>query len=189
MSAAADPYVKVYYLIADDERFERVYNNDAALATWLRLLLLADGMWPASAHVPQSCRKSSLALLVEVGLVELSGNGRFRIHGMDAERTKRSEHSSQAAKSRWSGNAPSNAKSNAASNAQTMPLRTEQNRTTQNSSSHAPAGADKHGSKNLENDEERMARYLALRDDPSKSADIRYAAENEVKRLEALRLN
>jgi hypothetical protein len=54
----------------------------------------------------------------------------------------------------------------------------------------SPAAAVvKHGSKNLETDEERMARYLALRDDPSKSADIRYAAENEVKRLEALRLN
>jgi hypothetical protein len=52
-----------------------------------------------------------------------------------------------------------------------------------------PSPREKHGSKNLETDEERMARYLALRDDPSKSADIRYAAENEVKRLQALRPN
>jgi hypothetical protein len=46
----------------------------------------------------------------------------------------------------------------------------------------------KNGSKN-ETDEERLARYLLLRDDPSKSADIRYAAKNEVERLVALRQN
>jgi hypothetical protein len=139
MSAARDPYVKVYYGIADDARFEHVFGNDAALAWWLRLLLIADGTWPASAHIPAACKPKALHSLVEAGLIELMGNHRFRVHGMDAERAKRSEHASQASRSRWSSNAasipvskpPSNATTTAPSNPQNMPTNSDELRRTQ----------------------------------------------------------
>lgn len=127
MSAAKDPYVKVYYRIADDDRFETIYNNDAHLATWLRLLILADGTWPASAPLPQWCKKASLNALVGAGLVELGTGYRYRIHGMDAERSRTAQHASRAANERWSGNAVSNAPSTA----QTMPLNSAQLSSTQ----------------------------------------------------------
>lgn len=81
-------YVRVYYSILDDERFVGVYDTPH-LATWLRLLLVADAMWPATAHLPAGERKASVQVLVEKGLVELFDNGRYRIHGLDAERGKR----------------------------------------------------------------------------------------------------
>jgi hypothetical protein len=71
-------YVRVYYSVVDDERFTGVYDTPH-LATWLRLLLLADAMWPASAYVPATERKASLVVLVKAGLVELLPGGKYRI--------------------------------------------------------------------------------------------------------------
>lgn len=187
MSAARDPYVKVYYRIADDPRFEHVFGNDAALAAWLRLLLIADGAWPATAHIPRSVKASALRVLVDAGLIDVAGD-RYRVHGMDAERAKRSEHASQASRTRWTSNADSNAPGIPPSKAQTMPLNSDELNSSKRSSSQTnspPAGASKNGSKDRENDEERLARYISLRDDESKNADIRHAADTEVKRLTA----
>ena len=83
-------YVRVYYSIVDDERFECVYGTPH-LATWLRLLLLADAMWPASAHIPATERRASLAVLTSCGLIEMLPGGRFRVHGLDSERERRKE--------------------------------------------------------------------------------------------------
>lgn len=82
-------YVRVYYQIIDDGRFERVYCDDAALAAWLRMLLDADALWPASAHLPR-LTKRVLRILTESGLIEITGT-RFRVHGLDAERKRRSD--------------------------------------------------------------------------------------------------
>lgn len=49
----------------------------------------------------------------------------------------------------------------------------------------SPSGDKKNGSKNQETEEERYARYLRLRDDPSQSADIRHAASKAVEQYEA----
>jgi hypothetical protein len=186
MTAARDPYVKVYYRIADDERFGRVYNNDAALATWLRLLILADGMWPAAAPIPRGVKAVAFNLLVDVGLIDLANNGHaYRIHGMDAERGKRSEHASRASRGRWESNPPSNPRGNAPSNAQTMPLNSDHLNSNQRSATHAPAGAAKNGSKTPETDAERLARYRSYIGDKSKSADIREAAAKEVELIES----
>jgi hypothetical protein len=150
MSAAKDPYVKVYYRIADDPRFEHVFYDDAALALWLRLLLLADGTWPASAHIPASSKSRALKLLVDAGLVELVGNHRYRIHGMDAERSRTAEHAARASQARWSGNAPRTPPGNAPSNPQTMPLNSDvlnssQRSASQRISDHAPEARAKNG--------------------------------------------
>jgi hypothetical protein len=83
------PYSRVYWSIVDDEKFRTVFDDDGHLATWLRLLMSADQAWPASANVPAALRKRSLEELVRVKIVDLVPGGRFRIRGLDAERTRR----------------------------------------------------------------------------------------------------
>lgn len=84
-------YSRVYHSIKDDPRFERVWPTDQVLAAWLRLLIEADASYPAPASIPRSCKPSPLAVLVDVGLVELLPNDLYRIHGMATEREQRSE--------------------------------------------------------------------------------------------------
>lgn len=83
------PYSRVYWTVVDDLKFREVYDDDRALACWLRLLIVADQAWPASAPLPASARRVPVALLVRVGLVDLQSGGRYRIHGLDAERGTR----------------------------------------------------------------------------------------------------
>ena len=83
------PYSRVYWSIVDDPKFQHIYDNDAHLATWLRLLMLADGQWPASCPVPASARKASVTALMDAGLIDVATGGRFRVHGLDAERGRR----------------------------------------------------------------------------------------------------
>lgn len=82
------PYSRVYWSIVDDPKFHSVYDDDRHLAAWLRLLLIADQSWPASAHVPAGCRKSSLEELERVGLIDRTGS-RYRVRGLDKERETR----------------------------------------------------------------------------------------------------
>jgi hypothetical protein len=101
MTAQSDPYVRVYYRIIDDPKFAGVYDDDTRLALWLRLLLLADGAYPAPAPVPHAIRRPAFRHLVEVGLIDLEPGDRYRIHGMDAERGARSRRASDAAREKW----------------------------------------------------------------------------------------
>lgn len=82
-------YCRVYYAIKDDPKFVSIFDNDAHLATWLRLLIAADAIWPASPDLPAKARKSSVAALVDAELVDIGPGGRYRIHGLDAERGAR----------------------------------------------------------------------------------------------------
>jgi hypothetical protein len=106
-------YVRVY---DDDLRrdYPQIWRDDKALSTWLRLLSLADKMWPTSPELPRTAGASSLAVLAESGLVELLPDHCYRIRGHDAERTARSNAASNAAASRWG---------NAGGNAEVMPRR------------------------------------------------------------------
>lgn len=115
---ASDPYVRVYSRIIDDPRFSGIYTDDHHLATWLRLLIQADAVWPSSVPVPRTCRKPSMTALVRVGLVEILPGDLYRIHGLDAERQKRSDWGKNAADRRWqsgriAGAMPSQSESNA----------------------------------------------------------------------------
>jgi len=83
------PYSRVYWAIVDDPKFAAIYDDDRHLATWLRLLMAADGLWPASCPIPATARKSGLVALTEAGLIDVLPGGRFRIHGLDAERGRR----------------------------------------------------------------------------------------------------
>ena len=49
---AEGPFVKVYQSIVDDPMFTRVFDKPV-LAQWLRMLLLADATYPASAPMPR----------------------------------------------------------------------------------------------------------------------------------------
>lgn len=83
------PYSRVYWSIVDDPKFADIYDDDRRLATWLRLLILADQSYPASAGIPLGTNQKALAALVDAGLVDRGTGNRFRIHGLDAERAKR----------------------------------------------------------------------------------------------------
>lgn len=94
-------YSRVYWSIIDDPKFANVYDDDRALAAWLRLLLVADQAWPASAHIPTGTNAKALAILVGAGLVDVGTGRRYRIHGLDKERTARSDTGRNAAAVRW----------------------------------------------------------------------------------------
>jgi hypothetical protein len=84
-------YSRVYWEIVDDPKFALIYDHDAHLAAWLRLLLIADQAHPASAHLPSSVRRSSIKALSEAELIDLLPGSRYRIHGLDAERQRRKD--------------------------------------------------------------------------------------------------
>lgn len=94
-------YSRVYWTIVDDEKFATIYDNDAHLAAWLRLLLIADQTYPASGQLPAGVRRSSVKALTDAGLIDLAGS-RFRVHGLDAERKRRSDPARASANARWS---------------------------------------------------------------------------------------
>ncbi len=148
-------YVRVYQSILTDSKFEKVYKNDHLLATWLRLLLVADQMWPVPAPVPRSVRDSYIQLLVDVGLVDLMPLDCYRIHGLDAERNARRNASRIAAGSRW-GNADRHAIS--------MPLPSPSPRPSPSPSNGSQSDYDervKRTKRVLQEEEERRARIIA----------------------------
>lgn len=103
MTKARRPYSRVYWEVIDDPKFAHVWDDDRALATWLRLLVAADMAWPASATLPYNVGAKALAILVGAGLVDRQAGGRYRIHGMDKERQTRSDAARDAVNTRWHG--------------------------------------------------------------------------------------
>ena len=96
------PYSRVYHAIVDDPKFAAVYDDDRRLATWLRLLIVAEQAHPASAYIPTGTNRAAVTSLVDAGLIDLGSGSRFRIHGLDAERERRSEPGRIGAVARWS---------------------------------------------------------------------------------------
>jgi hypothetical protein len=119
VSADLGPYARLYLCIVDDEKFAAIYDDDRHFATYCRLLMIAEGAWPASAHLPATARPTSVKALADARIIDPQPGSRYRIHGLDAERVRRSEHGRHASKARWDArsNAPSNAGASAPSNA------------------------------------------------------------------------
>jgi hypothetical protein len=113
---ATGPFVKVYQSIVDDPMFERVWHNDRALATWLRMLLLAHAMYPASA--PMVVRNPTVRLLIDCGLVIEKPRNRYTIYGLEKARERTSDAARNAAAVRWQSGR----------NADAMPSRIEKSR-------------------------------------------------------------
>lgn len=85
------PYSRVYWSVVDDPKFAAIYDDDHHLATWLRLLIVAEGAYPASANIPIGTKRASITALVEAGLLDIGTGPRYRIHGLDAERSRRTD--------------------------------------------------------------------------------------------------
>ena len=103
MSKINRPYSRVYWEAIDDTKFATVWDDDHALSAWLRLLVAADMAWPASATLYHGVRRTALKALVDAGLVDMQTGGRYRIHGLDKERQRRSDDARAAINTRWHG--------------------------------------------------------------------------------------
>ena len=132
------PFVRVYHadLIRD---YPDVWDNDAALAAWVRLLVSADGSWPAPAELPRAAKDKAVATLVSSGLVIPDSAHRFRIKGMDAERIARADAGRKAAAKRW------HSERNAEGNADPMPIRAEPSRAIPNRATGAQSARNGRG--------------------------------------------
>ena len=93
------PFARVYYVDLQRD-YPSVWDDDEALATWLRLLSHADALWPISPYVPHGTNPTALARLRRKGLVSLR-NGRYNVKGYEVERSARSDHAKVAASTRW----------------------------------------------------------------------------------------
>jgi hypothetical protein len=145
-----DRYTRHFWRFADE--FPDVYDDDAAYATWCRLLRLADMAWPVAATLPFGAKKAAMAKLTmdrDGGpLVQMVTSTTYRIRGMDKHRAKRSQSGKDAADARWGnadsnaiGNASGNAKGNAERNAEMMPSREEKRREEESSTEQAAPDA------------------------------------------------
>lgn len=121
-----DPYVRVYQSIFDDPKFVGIVDDDHHLATWLRLLMYADPTWPLAAPLPATARKSSVKALLEAGLIDVTG-GRYRIHGLDAEREKRAAKARASADKRWSDGSASGMRTHSERNANAQQVHSDSN--------------------------------------------------------------
>jgi hypothetical protein len=102
--AMSDQHVRIYYSVVDDPKFATIYPNDLHFLTYIRLLMEADKWHPSPAPIPRKIRKPSLTELVRVGIVDLVNADHYRIHGLEAERERRSRRGQAGAAMRW-GNA------------------------------------------------------------------------------------
>lgn len=107
MSEERRPFLRVYYrdLIRD---YPSMWDDDAQLATWIRLLATADPAWPTPPELPRSVRSNPLQKLVALTLVTLEGT-RFRLKGLDSERSKRAVSGRVGAVVRWESERNANA--------------------------------------------------------------------------------
>lgn len=81
-------FARVYY---DDFKrdYPEVYADDALLASWLRLLVEADTVWPAKPELPRAVSDEAIAMLTEAGLIALGPRYTYAIKGYDVERAHR----------------------------------------------------------------------------------------------------
>jgi hypothetical protein len=101
MSGQDDPYSRLYWRVKADARFEHAYACDACWAAYTRLLLDAEASYPAPASLPRTLKHHAKAQLSEAGIIELQLNDCYIIHGMKAERDRRSDSARNNAEARW----------------------------------------------------------------------------------------
>jgi hypothetical protein len=99
--SASGPYSRVYHSLVDDADFAGIYDDDAAFATWVRLLMVADASYPSPAPVPRSAKRRTLMKLSDAGLVQLLPGERFTVRGLAPERERRSSKARNAANIRY----------------------------------------------------------------------------------------
>jgi hypothetical protein len=105
MSGAADPYIRLYFRVRNDPRFEHVYGCDPCWAAYTRLLFDAEAAFPVPASLPSTLRPHAKAELLAAGIIELRIHGCYVIHGLEAERERRSHQGRAGASARWDASA------------------------------------------------------------------------------------
>jgi hypothetical protein len=102
----SEAYSRLYHRFSRE--FPDVYGDDRTLASWVRLLVVADASWPLRPPLPRSIRPKPLSCLVSAGLVILDGEG-YTVRGLDAERNRRSNAGRIGAVMRWQSERNANA--------------------------------------------------------------------------------
>ena len=101
MARSERPYSRVYHDAPADDKFADIWwDDDAALATWLRLLVAADQSYPNPATYYEGVDREAVKRLVDAGLVDPVGKRTYRIHGLANEREKRTALAREAATAR-----------------------------------------------------------------------------------------
>lgn len=121
-----DRYARVRFSIMDDPKFDGIRENTGMLGAWTLCLVVAEMAWPSPAFRPPWVSDRQFAALVDHGLVDPTPNGCYRIHGLDAERSRRTEQARTASNARW--NAPSIPASNAPAVGPRMPSKAKQSK-------------------------------------------------------------
>lgn len=134
---SADPYSRLYHRFRKE--FPDVWADDRALATWVRLLYIADASWPMDPPLPRSVRGKPLQALIDSGLVSLIGEC-YTMRGLNAERTRRKDAAARAAALRW----------HSGSNADALPRRTRDETSTNTNAEHSADAEDHDGRDDLE---------------------------------------
>ena len=100
MSDVKRRFIRIYY--TDLQRdYPEVWFDPTCLATYNRLLALADAAYPANPELYRAVRRADLALLEKVGLVTLLDHGLYAMKGYEKERSERSEKARQSVSSRY----------------------------------------------------------------------------------------
>ena len=89
-----------------------IYTDDAAFATWMRLLVLAERSWPAMPELPRSVRSVPLRKLTTRELVAVGPDHVYALKGFHVERSRRHASASAAARASWSAGARASASAN-----------------------------------------------------------------------------
>jgi hypothetical protein len=102
---AGSGYVRLYYTLASDAKFDEVYASDSLLATYVRLLIAADQAYPAPASLPFGCKPKAIDQLVGLGIIQFVNRRTFRVLALQKEREYRSGLGRAAAQRRWDADA------------------------------------------------------------------------------------
>lgn len=91
-------YSRLYHRLMNE--YPALYRNDAQLALYVRLLVVADKFWPDRPPLPR-CSASALRSLVDAGVITVDDADCYRVRGLDSERQRRSTAARTAARSRY----------------------------------------------------------------------------------------
>ena len=124
------PFARIYYVdLARD--YPEIWTDDASLATYVRLLSMADTTWPVTPEIPRSAKRPIVERLVQFTLVKLLPPFGYAVKGFDVERNARGEQAKHAAETRYArSSAASSPRSIAPSNAYAGATRPDQTRPT-----------------------------------------------------------
>jgi hypothetical protein len=101
MSGQDRPYIRIYFETRGDDRFDHAYECDTCWAAYSRLLMDAEAAYPAAATLPVSLKRHAKAKLLDAGIIELRPHDCFVVHGLGAERRRRSHQGVAGAAARW----------------------------------------------------------------------------------------